>query len=499
MLEPGLQRHQAAVDPGTDGVVADLGVDGVGEVDRRRPDRQPDHVAARGEHEHLGAVDLEAQRVEELPRVVDLVLPVEQLAQPLHVGLGGVGGLALGAGAHVLLVLPVGGDAVLRAAVHPDGPDLHLDGLAGRTDHRRVQRLVHVELRHRDVVLEPAGQRVPAVVQHAEHAVALGVAVDEDADADEVVDVGELAAAVDHLLVDRVVVLRPSGHPRVDLGAAQVLLHLGDHLGQELVARGRPLGDEADDLVVDLRVHGREGEVLELPLQGVHAQPVGQRRVDLEGLARLALLGLLLDVAQGAHVVQPVGELDDQDPDVLAHRDDHLADGLGLRGVAVLDLVELGDAVDEQRDLVAEVGAQLVEGVRRVLDRVVQQGGHEGRLGHADVRQDRGHRQRVGDVGVAALAGLAAVVLLGGVVGALEQRQVGLRVVGADGAEQRLQHRVADRAAGADAGQARAYAAAGERGGRSCGAVLSVPSAAGSVTTRSSAIRPFPRRSGWQV
>ena len=88
VLELGLERHQAAVDPGADGVVPDLGVDRVGEVDRGRADRQPDHVAARGEHEHLGAVDLEAQRVEELPRVLDLVLPVEQLAQPLHVGVG---------------------------------------------------------------------------------------------------------------------------------------------------------------------------------------------------------------------------------------------------------------------------------------------------------------------------------------------------------------------------------------------------------------------------
>ena len=125
----------------------------------------------------------------------------------------------------------------------------------------------------------------------------------------------------------------------------------------------------------------------------------------------LPLLGLLLDVAQGAHVVQPVGELDDQHPDVARHRDDHLADGLGLRGVAVLDLVELGHAVDELGDLVAEVRAQLLEGVRRVLDGVVQQRGDQGRLGHADVGEDRGDRERVGDVGVAALAHLGAVHL----------------------------------------------------------------------------------------
>ena len=36
VVERRLQRHQPAVDPGADRVVADLGVDGVGEVDRRR-------------------------------------------------------------------------------------------------------------------------------------------------------------------------------------------------------------------------------------------------------------------------------------------------------------------------------------------------------------------------------------------------------------------------------------------------------------------------------
>ena len=122
-------------------------------------------------------------------------------------------------------------------------------------------------------------------MQHAEHGVAVAVLLDQDPDADQVVDVGELAAADDHLLVDRVVVLGPAGDRRLDLGLAQVALDLVDDLGEELVARRRPLGDQPHDLVVDLGVQGREREVLELPLEGVHAEPVGQRRVDVEGLA----------------------------------------------------------------------------------------------------------------------------------------------------------------------------------------------------------------------
>jgi hypothetical protein len=70
--------------------------------------------------------------------------------------------------------------------------------------------------------------------------------------------------------------------------------------------------------------------------------------------------------------VQPVGQLDDQHPDVTGHGHDHLADGLGLGRVAVLDLVELGHPVDQLGDVRAELTAQLSQRVGGVLDRVVQ-------------------------------------------------------------------------------------------------------------------------------
>ena len=73
------------------------------------------------------------------------------------------------------------------------------------------------------------------------------------------------------------------------LAAAQVGLDLLADAGEVLLAGRGALGDQAHDLVVHLGVEGREGQVLQLPLDGVHAEPVGQRRVDLERLAGLAL------------------------------------------------------------------------------------------------------------------------------------------------------------------------------------------------------------------
>ena len=128
------------------------------------------------------------------------------------------------------------GDAELGALVHLVGADLDLDRAPLRPDHRRVQRLVQVELRRRDVVLEAAGDRVPAGVDRAEHRVAVADVVDEHPDADQVVDLVELATAHDHLLVDRVVLLRPADDLALDLRRLEVVVDRVDDLLHELLA-----------------------------------------------------------------------------------------------------------------------------------------------------------------------------------------------------------------------------------------------------------------------
>jgi hypothetical protein len=165
-----------------------------------------------------------------------------------------------------------------------------------------------------------------------------------------------------------------------------------------------------------------EREVLELPLHRVDAEPVRDRRVDLEGLLGLLDLLLLRHGADRAHVVQAIGELDEDDPDVRGHRDHHLAVVLGLRLVAARerDAGELRDAVDERRDLVAEALADLLERGARVLDRVVQQRGAQ-RLGvEAQAGADLRDADRVDDEVLARLAALVGVVLAGEEEGVLD-------------------------------------------------------------------------------
>ena len=118
----------------------------------------------------------------------------------------------------------------------------------------------------------------------------------------------------------------------------------------ELLAVGAALVHHRLDLGVLARVERLEREVLELPLDRVDTKTMRQRRVDLERLARLLQLLLLAQVLDRPHVVQAVGELDEDDVGVLRHRDDHLAVvlRLGLLAALELDPRQLRDALDER-------------------------------------------------------------------------------------------------------------------------------------------------------
>mmetsp|Transcript_7523 Transcript_7523/g.17190 ORF Transcript_7523/g.17190 Transcript_7523/m.17190 type:complete len:361 (-) Transcript_7523:92-1174(-) len=187
-----------------------------------------------------------------------------------------------------------------------------------------------------------------------------------------------------------------------------------------------------------LRVQVLESGVLELAFELPDTEPVCERREDVERLPRDGLLLVRRHVLQRPHVVQPVRELDDDDPEVLAHRDEHLpqvlrllvhrmpaharphssgaAPGLSRAQGQLGQLAHLGLALHDPPHRRAEQDLHLEEGQVCVLDRVVQQPrDHRVRV-HAQPRQQPRHRHGVDDEGLPRLALLAVV----GAVGDLE-------------------------------------------------------------------------------
>ena len=291
-------------------------------------------------------------------------------------------------------------DAVLGQRVHLLGAHLDLERLAGGTHDGGVQRLIEVRLRDRDVVVELARDRRPQRVDHTERGVARGHVRDHDADREQVVHLVESDALAAHLLRDRPEVLRAARQLRTDARALELARKRLHRLVDRSFADLAPRGEVLRDLLVLLGLEVLERQVLELPFDLPDAETMGQRRVDLDGLARDPLLLLRRERRERAHVVEPVAELDDHDAEVVRHREDHLADVLGLMRVARLALKapQLGYALHQAADLVAELEADVLDGARGVLRHVVQQRRRDRRGFHAQLGDEHRHRGGVRDV-----------------------------------------------------------------------------------------------------
>ena len=321
------------------------------------------------------------------------------------------------------------GDSVLGEEVHLLRPYLHLERVPVRADDGGMQRLVHVALRVRYVVVEESRYRLPYRVDEAEHLIALADGLYYDAQREKVVELLQRKVLAAHLFVDAVEVLRASLYRGLDALLLQLVREDVHCLFYYHLALGQLFAHAALDVVVHLRVEYSEGKVFELALDLIYSETVRERRVYFERLARYRKLLLAAVRRYRAHVVETVGELDEHDADVLRHYDEHLAKVLCLIFLDRLELQlpELGDAVDERHYVLAEALFQLFAGEASVFEHVVEQRRDYRLAVHLHAREYRGYADGVDYVRLAGVAALAAVCLGGEDEGLADRLHVFLR------------------------------------------------------------------------
>ena len=340
--------------------------------------------------------------------------------------MGGAVGLALG-----ILVDRMRGHAIFGNLVHLARTDLQLDTLARRTDDGGVDRTIVVLLGGRDVILEPAGNHRPAGVDQAQSAVTVLDRVDDHAETKNVGQLFEGQRLGFHLAEHRPGLLLPAFDASLDVvfleqGRKRVL-DLGEHTLVALRYLRQPGGHRA----VGFGIDEAEGDLLQLLAHALHAHAPGQRRIDFHRLLGDAHALVLAHMVEGTHVVEPVGELDQENANVLRNRQQQLAQILGLLGLLgnKVQLLELGQPFHQLAHVRTEQFVDLGAGRGGILDRVVQQGDRDGRLVEMHVGEDGSNFERVRKIGIAGSTLLVAMLLHGINIGLVEQRLVDVGLV----------------------------------------------------------------------
>ena len=185
--------------------------------------------------------------------------------------------------------------------------------------------------------------------------------------------------------------------------------------------------------LVRLRLEILERQLFELVLHLAHPEAIGDGSVDVECLLGDLDAALLGQVMQRPHVVEPIRQLHEDDADVIHHRQQHLAEVLGLPFLArrERDRADLGDTLDDVRDLLAE---QLLDPLRsreRVLDDIVEQPGGDSDHVELHVGQRVRDLERVYEIRLTRMAHLALVFEGREHIGAPQKLQIGFRAIGA--------------------------------------------------------------------
>ena len=212
--------------------------------------------------------------------------------------------------------------------------------------------------------------------------------------------------------------------------ARELALDFADQIAISIRQGVEPLHDDA----IGLRIERPEREILELLAHLLHAHAAGQGRIDIERfLGNTSARGLGYEFER-PHVMQAIGELNQEHTHVVGNRQQQLAQILGLLGLArdEFEPLQLGESLDQGADLGSEEAVDLGAGRLGVLDRVVQQRRDDGGVVELEVGQNGRHLERMGKIRVARGAGLRPVCLHRIDIGAVEQILVRIGVIGAD-------------------------------------------------------------------
>ena len=286
--------------------------------------------------------------------------------------------------------------------MHGVGSDLHFHDLALGPDHGGMQGLVTVFLRVGNVIVELIGDVAPQRVDNTQCGVTVANLRNQDTYGANIVNLGKVDALAAHLSPDAVDVLGTSGQLALNAIGFQFGLQGLNYPLDVTVAIQALFVQQFGDLFVGGTMQVPERKIFQLPLDVTNAEPVGQGRVDIKhfpGDAHALFFRSILYRPNGAGTLR---QLDQGNPDIVNHGDEHLADVVQLafalaQNVTLQRVVDGRDgrhllhAVDQARHLIAKFLADCLQGNALFTHGAIKDRRHQAGLIQVQLRQNLGH------------------------------------------------------------------------------------------------------------
>ena len=193
-----------------------------------------------------------------------------------------------------------------------------------------MQRLVHIRLRHGNVIFEPARDGGIHLMDHAERGITVFHRINDDAYREQIVHLIQRLVLVHHFLIYTEEMLHTSVNFCLDVGILHMLRHFRDDLLDELFPLRLTLVQVFHELIVNIRLPVFQRQIVEFCLDLGNTEPLRDRRINIHRLPGFLLLFRRSHKLQRAHIVKPVRKFDNDHSNILCHGKKHLAQILSL-------------------------------------------------------------------------------------------------------------------------------------------------------------------------